>query len=105
MRRCGTMRRKVHELKTAPSSFRPVVEGYKTFEFRRDDRGFDVGDILRLREWTPAGSYTGRSIDVEVTYILCGPAFGVPRGYVVMAIEVVSELVVADPAAPVEIAP
>lgn len=58
-----------HELKTWPEYFGPIANGYKTFEVRRDDRGFEVGDHLRLREWND-GWYTTREMTVEVTYIL-----------------------------------
>lgn len=60
---------KIHELKVLPEYFVSVSEGKKTFELRKDDRGFKVGDILRLREWN-GQTYSGRSIDCKVTYIL-----------------------------------
>lgn len=86
---------RTHELKTWPHPFQAVLDGRKPFEWRRDDRGFGVGDTLVLSEWDPAWrspvgegqrvGYTGRKVEVEVTYILRG-AFGVPEGYVVMGI-------------------
>jgi ASC-1-like (ASCH) protein len=60
---------KVHELKVLPEYFVAVSEGKKTFELRKDDRGFKVGDILRLREWN-GNAYSGRSVCCKVTYIL-----------------------------------
>ena len=59
----------IHELKILPEYFEAVCKGSKTFEVRRDDRGFEVGDIIKLKEWTK-GKYTGREITVKVTYIL-----------------------------------
>lgn len=58
-----------HELKCWPQFFDAVVDGRKTFEFRRFDRGFEVGDVLKLREWEK-GVYSGREIKRKVTYIL-----------------------------------
>lgn len=43
-----------HELKTWPAPFQGVWEGLKSFELRKDDRGYALGDHLRLLEWTPA---------------------------------------------------
>lgn len=72
---------KQHELKTWPVYFEAVLDGSKTFELRKDDRGFLVGDSLILREWVPAnGQYTGRSLTVEVTYKASG-VFGLEPGY------------------------
>lgn len=54
---------------------------------RKNDRGFDVGHILHLREYDPVTSeYSGRTLDVEVTYIVNGPAFGIEEGHCVMSI-------------------
>jgi hypothetical protein len=86
---------KTHELKTHPGPFQALMDGTKTFEFRKDDRGFEVGDMLTLKEWdpdalrTPAGAlgrFTGRSEDFIVTYKL-SDRFGVPAGYCVLGIK------------------
>jgi hypothetical protein len=52
-----------------PEYFNAIVEGRKNFEVRYNDRGFQVNDILRLREHT-GEEYTGRVIEAEVTYLL-----------------------------------
>ena len=74
----------VHDLKIMPEYFRAVKSGEKTFEVRFNDRNFQKGDMLHLREWDGNG-YTGESIFVEVTYILNDPGF-CKDGYVIMAI-------------------
>jgi hypothetical protein len=78
----------MHCLKTHPGPFQAVWDGIKTFDFREDDRGFEVGDSLILEEWDPAaGNFTGRSIMVDhVPYILRGPAYGVPEGHVILSV-------------------
>jgi ParB family transcriptional regulator, chromosome partitioning protein len=79
-----------HELKTHPAPFQAIMEGAKTFELRVDDRDppFAVGDRLHLREWDPAtGEYTGYAVGADVSYLLRGPAFGLPGGYVIMSLE------------------
>ena len=42
---------KIHELKILPQYFEKVLDGSKTFELRKDDRGYEVGDILILKEF------------------------------------------------------
>ena len=61
---------RIHELKIRPEYFLPVSEGRKTFEIRRDDRGFGTGDIVVLREFDPReGEYTGRLIQKKIGYV------------------------------------
>lgn len=60
----------IHCLKTWPEPFADVLSGRKRFELRRDDRGFEVGDLLCLQEWEPATqSYTGREFQARVSCI------------------------------------
>lgn len=62
---------KTHNLKSWPEFFQGVLDGRKKHELRRkDDRKFEVGDILILQEYDPVSNeYTGREVGVEVTYI------------------------------------
>lgn len=91
---------KTHELKTDSQVFKAVVDGLKTFEIRKDDRGFEVGDHLYLGETEHTGEemskgapllYTGYWKEVVVTYILRGPVYGLAEGWVIMGIKNVSE--------------
>lgn len=62
---------RIHELKTWPPSFEQILSGRKSFELRFDDRGFQVGDVLCLREYDPLPrAYTVRSTMVRVTHIM-----------------------------------
>lgn len=72
-----------HELKSLPEFFNPILDGNKTFEIRLNDRGFNVGDRLLLREYVGAFGYTTRAIIVEVIYIT---DFAQREGFVVMSI-------------------
>lgn len=81
-------RARMHCLKTWPEFFREVRAGNKTFEVRRDDRGFRVGDVLVLQEWDRhAQQYTGDMTARRVSYLLEGEPFGIVRGFVVMGLE------------------
>lgn len=44
-----------HDLKIWPKYFNVVQRGDKSFEVRKNDRAFAVGDTLKLREWQPTG--------------------------------------------------
>lgn len=78
----------IHELKTWNEYFEEVFMGHKTFEVRKNDRNFKNGDTLILKEWNPkTKQYTGRKMARNVTYILEGGAFGLEKGFVVMAIQ------------------
>ena len=82
-----------HDLKVWPEYFSDLLSGDKTFEVRKDDRGYAVGDTLRLREYAPGpDEYTGRDIERRVSYIISGSdvmgyAFGVQAGFVVMGLQ------------------
>ena len=89
-----------HDLKTWPTYFSPVWEGYKLFEVRLDDRGYQAGDFLALSEWDPHAScdcrehgkdhprtsctrYTGRVITTEIGYVMSTtPRLGGRPGFV-----------------------
>lgn len=76
-----------HELKTHPGPFERILRGAKRAEFRRNDRSFQLGDHLLLKEWDPAtASYTGRDALFEVTDITGDAQFGIPEGFVMMSI-------------------
>lgn len=78
-----------HELKVWPEYWDVLVSGEKSFEVRRDDRGFQKGDVLILRR-THAGSArvdtTFPALRRRVAWILTGGQFGIEAGYVVMAV-------------------
>lgn len=76
-----------HELKCWPCYFVLIACGDKSFEVRKDDRGFEIGDTLRLREWEPLEGYTGRELRRVIHWILRGPLLDlIPEGVVVMEI-------------------
>lgn len=75
-----------HDLKIWPKYIREIIFGIKTFEVRKNDRGYQVGDILHLKEFdTDRNEYTGDSIYRKVTYILDDPQY-VKEGFVIMSL-------------------
>jgi len=78
----------VHTLKCWAPYFDAIADGLKTFEMRRNDRDYRVGDTLELvrcyedppHDPTPDGS----SLRFRVTYMTM---FGCKDGFVCMAIQ------------------
>lgn len=60
---------KTHDLKISSVYFDDVKNGKKPFEVRYNDRNYEVGDILNLREYD-RGAYTGREVKKKVSYVL-----------------------------------
>jgi len=74
-----------HILKTWPEFFRAVKTGKKTFEMRLNDRNYQVGDVLILKEYEPfTEEFSGDYLIKKVTYLLGEPY--TPDGYVIMAL-------------------
>lgn len=72
-----------HEIKCWPQYFCRVLDGSKTFEVRDNDRGYQPGDIVRMREWDKSkvyhaehpmddshDGYTGRVLEFKIGYVL-----------------------------------
>lgn len=71
-----------HELKCWPQYFEAIASGVMTFEVRLNDRDFQVGDRLTLREWYPAGrSYTNRNARFEITYVMALRSYADVKGW------------------------
>ena len=94
---------KIHELKILPQYFNAVIEGEKTFELRKDDRGFKVGDVLMLKEFSLNEKYetiegaetyfSGRKILREINYILkdVSEKMGLEKDYAILGIKPIDE--------------
>jgi hypothetical protein len=77
-----------HRLKVWPEYFAPIFRGEKSFEIRKNDRDYMIGDVLNLCEFDPkTEKFSGRSINKEVIYIADNlEKFGLPKDVVVMSI-------------------
>ena len=79
----------IHELKIYPGYFESIIQGVKTFEVRKDDRGYRLGDYIALNEYIPGNPegerYTGRSSLYRIIHLLSDPEF-CKEGYVVLGI-------------------
>ncbi|WP_426976816.1 DUF3850 domain-containing protein [Acinetobacter johnsonii] len=86
--------RKEHMLKTDPAVFQDVLDGSKTFEIRFNDRGYQIGDLIVLKETKFTGQqmksgqplvYTGREIQKRISYVLGG--YGLQDDWVILGIQ------------------
>ena len=75
----------IHELKILTQYFEEVKSRRKTFEIRKNDRNFKVGDDLILKEWD-GEKFTGRKIERTISYILYDWPCGLKDGYCVMSL-------------------
>lgn len=78
---------KIHDIKCWKEPFEAIESGDKTFEYRFNDRNYEVGDVLHLLEWDHIShEYTGNILWKEVSYILKS-GYGLPDGYCIMSIK------------------
>lgn len=88
--KCGP---KILHLKVWPECYKNLVNGLKTFEIRKNDRDYHIGDMLVEHEWDPQiKRYTGRIICFLVSYVLEGSEqykemFGLLPGYCVLGLK------------------
>lgn len=74
-----------HRLKLAKMFFNAVDTGKKSFELQKNDRNYQIGDILELHEMSD-GEETGRVTEKQVIYILEGFK-GLEEGYCILGLE------------------
>lgn len=76
----------VHVLKLETPWFQVVQDGLKTFELRRDDRDFQVGDYLDLLHYFASiDSYDGQRIRREIIWA-CREMPGLAPGFVALSL-------------------
>ena len=82
----GKADHKTHDVKIASSYYEDIISGKKKFELRKNDRGYKVGDSLKMLEFKD-GKHTGRTIDADIIYMLEDYA-GLEEGYCILGIDV-----------------
>ena len=84
-----------HELKTDSAVFQASKRGDKTYEVRKADRAFEVGDFVVLKETRYTGQemsagapleYTGDEVTKKITHVLKGPIYGLAEGWLILSV-------------------
>lgn len=87
-----------HNLKTWPAPFVDTWKGEKTFEIRKFDRDYKVGDVVRLFEYYPTPNrFTGRYVRARIEYVMEPGQWGLPKDTGVFTIKVCEQRQI-DPA-------
>lgn len=82
----------IHELKTQADVFARLLDGTKTFEVRCDDRHFQAGDTVVLKELRRGpfanlgNNVTGAELTYRIGFVLRGSQYGIQDGYVVFSL-------------------
>lgn len=77
----------IHDLKCHPQHFQCVFNGSKQFELRLNDRNYQIGDDLLLREWDPNTSeYTGK-VTVKTVTCIVSECPALKKSYVALGIK------------------
>lgn len=82
-------KKKVHDVKLGTTFFDDVKTGRKTFELRKNDRGYKEGDTIVLHEYKD-GTMTGRTIAKKIVYML-EDFTGLEDGYCILGLGEVEE--------------
>lgn len=81
----------IHALKTEPRFFHDVRDNGKNFEVRKNDRDYQVGDVLILCNYHPErfDYYVSpyHALMRRVTYVLHGGQFGIDAEHCVLGME------------------
>ena len=98
------MGRRTHFLKTLAPYYDAVKAGMKTFEVRKDDRGFQKGDRVVLVRTTghysrdksiiydaENGKYVSDKLEFDIGWVLTGGQFGLEPGFVAFSLATPTE--------------
>ncbi len=84
---------KIHDLKSDPDPFIKIITDFKLVEVRLDDREYEAGDYILLRQTKYSAEdmqrdcelvFTGRTALLKINHIQSG--YGLKEGYVALSI-------------------
>ena len=90
---------KIHELKIKEEYYKAIIDGEKTFELRKNDRDYQVGDLIQFNDklFTPKYYFEGATEKYyplpcetlfKITYVLKDvPEYGLDKDYCILGIK------------------
>lgn len=85
----------LHEVKSWSHFFDAIKAGKKVHDLRKNDRNYNVGDVIRLKRYDNInGFFTGESLEAEISYITdnrvpCAYSSAVlPHDYCILSLKV-----------------
>ena len=90
---------KIHELKIEEEYYKAIIDGVKTFELRKNDRDYQVGDLIQFTDarFKPKDYLKGATEKYyphpsetlfKITYILKDvPEYGLEKDYCILGIK------------------
>jgi hypothetical protein len=88
----------IHWLKTDPHHFQRIWDGEKNYEVRKDDRGYEEGDILILADGNNPIATARRVVIACIINKLGDDQPGIAPGFATLGIHVVAHIDSADEA-------
>lgn len=84
---------KFHKLKIKEEYYDAIRRGVKRFELRKNDREFEVGDLITF-QIVDEGSIYSSLLVFQIVYILEGvPEYGLSEGHCILGIELLKSSV------------
>lgn len=79
----------IHHIKCWPEYFESIENGIKTFELRKDDRNYKIGDTLVIRDFDPdTATYSGKFLIRIVNYKMSDSLMGLQYGYCILGLSI-----------------
>lgn len=79
---------KLHELKIKEKYYQKVLCGIKTFELRKNDRDYQIGDLINFIVVNDSGNIEQTDEVYKIRYILKDvPEYGLDKDYCILGIK------------------
>ena len=75
-----------HNLKILPEYYLELVSGAKTFELRKDNRNYQIGDTVVFSILNSDGIITPSNTIWKITYVIRGGQYGLDKEYCIFSL-------------------